>query len=252
MIDIKRIDRYLNKVYKRGNTKKIRDLKYEMKQHLLELVKELKNEGYSESEAIELALHRFGDKNSLKKDLTYFFKYPKRLFVLKILVLLGIILCLLALFTNDIGYGYDFKKYANLEEFSLNIEIPLKECDIDNIDDYINKHIRYLRVFEISDQSDRNLDLDTLQTLTSKKEIDSKKLKLIYSYGDFDTSSYLKAIVYNDDIPMWYIQYMTNDFEMNIKMLICIFLLIILTFVYIYICKNKKSATHDFTLFLDN
>ena len=232
MIDIKRIDRYLNKVYKRGNTKKIRDLKYEMKQHLLELVEELKSEGYSESEAIELALHRFGDKNSLKKDLTYFFKYPKRLFVLKILVLLGIILCLISLFTNDIGYGYDFKKYTNLEEFFLNIEIPLEECDIDNIDDYItNKHIRYLRVFEISDQSDRNLD--TLRTLISKKEIDSKKLKLVYSHGDFDTSSYMRAIVYDKDIPMWYIEYMTNDF----KMLICIFLLIILTFVFIYMQK---------------
>ena len=49
-----------------------------MKQHLLDLVEELKNEGYNESDAIELAIHRFGDKNSLKKDLTYFFKYPKK------------------------------------------------------------------------------------------------------------------------------------------------------------------------------
>ena len=80
-----------------------------MKQHLLDLVEELKNEGYNESDAIELAMHRFGDKNSLKKDLTYFFKYPKKVFIVKIMVMIGIILCLLTLFAKDIGYGHDLE-----------------------------------------------------------------------------------------------------------------------------------------------
>ena len=176
-----------------------------MKQHLLDLVEELKNEGYNESDAIELAIHRFGDKNSLKKDLTYFFKYPKKVFIVKIMVMIGIILCLLTLFAKDIGYWHDLEKYNNLKEFFLNIEIHLEKCDINNIDNYIkNKHISYLRVFEISNDSDINLD--DLRVLTNEKEINSKKIKLIYSYGDFDKSSYMKAVIYDEGIPMWYIE----------------------------------------------
>ena len=195
-----------------------------MKQHLLDLVEELKNEGYNESDAIELAIHRFGDKNSLKKDLTYFFKYPKKVFIVKIMVMIGIILCLLTLFAKDIGYGHDLEK-----------------CDINNIDNYIkNKHISYLRVFEISNDSDINLD--DLRVLTNEKEINSKKIKLIYSYGDFDKSSYMKAVIYDEGIPMWYIEYVTKSTEVlkiNVKILICVSILFILIFIYIYIYMQK-------------
>ena len=69
---MERIDKYLNKLYRGEKTKKAYELKHEMKQHLLDSVEELKNEGYSESEAIELAIQEFGDENSLKEDLTHF------------------------------------------------------------------------------------------------------------------------------------------------------------------------------------
>ena len=62
----------------------------------------------------------------------------------------------------------------------------------------------------------------------------------------------MKAVIYDEGIPMWYIEYVTKSTEVlkiNVKILICVSILFILIFVYIYICKNKKSATHDFTLF---
>ncbi|MEW5553480.1 permease prefix domain 1-containing protein [Peribacillus frigoritolerans] len=55
---MKQIEVFVDKVYQGvgGNEKEIKDLKTEMKNHLLEAVYELKKEGKSEQEAIEILL----------------------------------------------------------------------------------------------------------------------------------------------------------------------------------------------------
>ena len=59
---MKEIDVFIDSVYQNvgGNKKEIQDLKAEMKSHLIEAVHELKAEGKTEQEAIEIAINRFG------------------------------------------------------------------------------------------------------------------------------------------------------------------------------------------------
>jgi cytochrome c-type biogenesis protein CcmH/NrfF len=59
---MKQIEAFVDSVYQNvgGNEKEIQELKAEMKNHLLEAVDELKKEGKSEQEAIDIAIDRFG------------------------------------------------------------------------------------------------------------------------------------------------------------------------------------------------
>lgn len=65
---MKKIEEYVDKLYlnAKGNAKEIRDLKMEMKSHLIETVEELKSEGHSEDEAIQIAKERFGEVHELR------------------------------------------------------------------------------------------------------------------------------------------------------------------------------------------
>lgn len=65
---MKHIEIYVDSLYHDvgGNKKEIDELKVEMKSHLLEAVHELKSEGKSEQEAIELAIERFGGEQEMR------------------------------------------------------------------------------------------------------------------------------------------------------------------------------------------
>ena len=56
---MKQIDEYLDSLYKEDKSKETISLKLEMKEHLLESVKELNDEGYSQEEAIKIYIERF-------------------------------------------------------------------------------------------------------------------------------------------------------------------------------------------------
>ncbi|MGG0663329.1 permease prefix domain 1-containing protein [Viridibacillus arvi] len=76
---MKQIDAFVDSVYLNvgGNLKEIQELKAEMKGHLLEAVHELKLEGKSEQEAIELAIERFGGEQEMRSILTQLFQVQK-------------------------------------------------------------------------------------------------------------------------------------------------------------------------------
>jgi hypothetical protein len=65
---VKQIEQYVDMFYLnvRGRKNEIQELKEEMKSHLYETVYELKSEGKSESEAVELAIKRFGGGKELR------------------------------------------------------------------------------------------------------------------------------------------------------------------------------------------
>lgn len=91
---MKQIDEYVNKVYRdmKGTKKEIQDLKYEMKGHLLESVHELKLEGKSDKEAVDIAINRFGKENELRTLINQVFQsqriFGKRLLYTGLAVLL--------------------------------------------------------------------------------------------------------------------------------------------------------------------
>ncbi|WP_207308600.1 permease prefix domain 1-containing protein [Bacillus timonensis] len=99
---MKQIDEFVNLIYSDVKGKEAIELKQEMRSHLLEAVSELKAEGKSEKEAIDIAISRFGDEKQITKGLFTLFKTQnnviKNLFrtsivalVLGLIVLIGLI-----------------------------------------------------------------------------------------------------------------------------------------------------------------
>ncbi|MEH7399980.1 permease prefix domain 1-containing protein [Gottfriedia acidiceleris] len=76
---MKQIDAFVDSVYLNvgENLKEVQELKAEMKGHLLEAVHELKSEGKSEQEAIELAIERFGGEKEMRSIVSQLFQVQK-------------------------------------------------------------------------------------------------------------------------------------------------------------------------------
>ncbi|GGM37889.1 hypothetical protein GCM10011351_25110 [Paraliobacillus quinghaiensis] len=76
---MRKIDTFVDSVYHNtsGNKKEIQELKAEMKNHLLEAVHELKSEGKSEQEAIDIAIERFGGEREVRSVVGELFKAQK-------------------------------------------------------------------------------------------------------------------------------------------------------------------------------
>lgn len=76
---MKQIEVFVDSVYHGvvGKKEEIQELKTEMKSHLLESVHELKSQGKSEKEAIELAIDRFGGEQELRSIVAQLFQAQK-------------------------------------------------------------------------------------------------------------------------------------------------------------------------------
>ncbi|WP_242223543.1 permease prefix domain 1-containing protein [Bacillus cereus group sp. BfR-BA-01380] len=76
---MKKIDVFIDSVYQNvgGNKKEVQELKAEMKGHLIEAVHELKAEGKSEQEAIEIAINRFGGEKEMHATIRQLFQAQK-------------------------------------------------------------------------------------------------------------------------------------------------------------------------------
>lgn len=76
---MKQIEVFVDYVYQNigGNRKEILDLKAEMKSHLLEAVHELRAEGKTEQQAIEIAIERFGGENEMRSIVGQLFQAQK-------------------------------------------------------------------------------------------------------------------------------------------------------------------------------
>ncbi|MEC1289692.1 permease prefix domain 1-containing protein [Bacillus mojavensis] len=83
---MRQINAFVDSVYTNtvGSRKEIKELKAEMRNHLLEAVHELIAEGKSEKEAIEIAIDRFGGTNEMKSVVSGLFQI-KTIFAKKLL-----------------------------------------------------------------------------------------------------------------------------------------------------------------------
>lgn len=98
---MKQIEEFVDSVYHGvgGNEKEIQELKAEMKGHLLEAVHELKKEGKSEQEAINIAIERFGGEKEMRSVVGQLFKAQKTFAKWMLYVALTFLLI------SFIGYG---------------------------------------------------------------------------------------------------------------------------------------------------
>jgi hypothetical protein len=99
---MKQIDEFVNSIYDNVSGNEAKELKEEMRSHLLEAVADLKEEGKSEREAIIIAISRFGDGEQITKGLFSLFKahnqVVKNLFrtaIISLMIGLGIFIALI-------------------------------------------------------------------------------------------------------------------------------------------------------------
>ncbi|XEC94224.1 permease prefix domain 1-containing protein [Paenibacillus tarimensis] len=121
---MKRIEEYINSIYQGfdAEEQEVKELKDEMRTHLLQAVKELKEEGYTEEQAQDIAIDRFGDPKSLVKQLgeLYRIRRIQRIFskvLLKFALSLGIlgILGMTSFFAWNNVFSHHFVRSLNNE-----------------------------------------------------------------------------------------------------------------------------------------
>ncbi|WP_261134314.1 permease prefix domain 1-containing protein [Bacillus sp. Marseille-Q3570] len=113
---MKQIDAFVESVYQnvRGSEKEIIELKAEMKNHLLETVQDLLNEGKSEQEAVTIAIERFGGENEVRSVVNQLFKVQK-IFAKRLLyIAIGVLVITVIIFSS-----YWVKAQSNANELSI-------------------------------------------------------------------------------------------------------------------------------------
>lgn len=105
-----RIETYLNKldIDLNMNSEEIKEMKEEMRSHLLEIVKEAQQRGLSEVQAVSEALEHFGDEQLIRKDINYSFPKKRKSF----LIIISLILLLCALVVQITTFSlFKFHQY---------------------------------------------------------------------------------------------------------------------------------------------
>ncbi|PYZ93427.1 hypothetical protein CR194_09635 [Salipaludibacillus keqinensis] len=99
---MKRIDEYVNFIYKHvsGDKEEIEELKEEMRNHLIECAEELKSEGKSEKQAVQMAIERFGGEKVKGSVIGEIFNTQK-LFS-KIVLIVGVAMLLLSIVLGEV------------------------------------------------------------------------------------------------------------------------------------------------------
>lgn len=127
---MKQIEVFVDSVYHGigGNEVEIQELKTEMKSHLLEAVHELKSQGKSEQEAIEIAIERFGGEKEMRSIVGQLFR-AQRIFAKWVLLT-----SLAFLITGSVVFGIMLKigdeNVENDEKIAFNLLERLGESEV--------------------------------------------------------------------------------------------------------------------------
>ncbi|WP_404452709.1 permease prefix domain 1-containing protein [Virgibacillus necropolis] len=134
-----KIESFIEKAYQgaNGSDKKIRELKLELKNHLLETVFELKSEGKSEDEAIDIAIDRFGGEEQIRSIFPELFRV-KKMFAKKILYI-GLVFLMLAVITLGVRFFSNINNANLTEELTVELHHKLgtKNIEIADTKEYI-------------------------------------------------------------------------------------------------------------------
>ena len=149
----------------------VKILKQEMKNHLLQTVEELKTEGKSEEESIEIAISRFGESGQIQSELSKVFNIQKKF--AKVLFKAAFIFFAIAMITAlsyGLTIGFDAKTNTELDnDLRLNINDKLEANDvipkqnISNLFDKYNNKLRYIAVLKIDS---KEMSSNAAQSLT--------------------------------------------------------------------------------------
>lgn len=169
---MKQIEVFVDEVYQGvgGNEKEIKDLKTEMKNHLLEAVYELKKEGKSEQEAIEIAIDRFGGEKEMRSVVGQLFQAQK-IFAKRVLYIAFAFLFFGIISFFSLGL-FEYQHYQNVEKVGneilgslgtlTTISNDAKEIMVTSVED--NKFIYGIKVNSDNSNSDFEFSEDRQET----------------------------------------------------------------------------------------
>lgn len=128
---MKQINDFIDSVYQKfdGNKNEVKELKTEMKNHLIEAVQELKLEGKSETEAVRIAIERFGGEKEIRTVIGQLFKVQKQFS--RWLLYCAIFFLLLSLLT--FGIIMSIEKNNQNERSEINNEIDIILGDVNSV-----------------------------------------------------------------------------------------------------------------------
>ncbi|MGL5380615.1 permease prefix domain 1-containing protein [Clostridium sp.] len=222
------INKYLDNLYKMDNSKEALELKEEMRQHLLDSVEELKNDGLDEATAIKMAINRFGDNDSLRKDLNSFLnshkKLSKKIRRYSIIgIIIGIVVMSFGVIKNNIDAGWGQFEFSKINNFDT--QLPLESDENKYIEDMIHSKklnkVAYFKLYKIEDEDvESQNNQSTLFDIRNDSELKGKVLKDAYSYGEpKDLYNQFATYRYNNEEASWYIEYELNhgvEYYLNI------------------------------------
>ncbi|MBU3129939.1 permease prefix domain 1-containing protein [Clostridium tagluense] len=167
---MEQIDKYVKSVYKHvgGNKEEIEALKYEMKNHLLQLIEELKSEGKSEEESISIAINRFGEENQIENELIGIFKFVNKK-AKKALIIAGafLLITIISGCVSIIGTDIYWKQIGARSDEIITIMSSYSKDNIDSINKDIstvfNKSKKKLVYVAITSPLNDNFKLENIE-----------------------------------------------------------------------------------------
>lgn len=192
---MKKIDNYINNFCNGAETEEIKELKNEVKDHLLELVKEFTNEGIDIDKAIDMAIEQFDDGPQMKKEILKLLrtnnlkllKYNKRLLKL-VHKIVNISKSVLLISTLIFGVSIGYCAFAQHQTSSINNEVNTIIDKLIKKDNISNKEILNTTLNNyFANKSEVNAFI--------VQELKDNKVESIYTYRTNkktkDTASYL-------------------------------------------------------------
>ncbi len=168
---MEKLDKYIDLVCKnlKGNDEEIAIMKQEMKNHLLQSVEELKSQGKSQEESINIAIDRFGEVDILKNQLKEIYNvqksFSKKLFNMAVvLMFIGIMALVYQIFINHNSLSIDSKLVDSVQNIlkndntisNENLKVLFK--DNNNKFRFYNKELKYIAVFKYPKNYNGNTD----------------------------------------------------------------------------------------------
>lgn len=171
-----KLDDYIDLVCKdlKGNDEELTIMKQEMKNHLLQSVEELKLQGKSQEDSINIAIDRFGEvdilKNQLKEVYNVEKNFSKKIFNIALaLLLMGIIALISQIYINYNSQNIGSKLLYSVEDMIKNDNTVSNKVLKTLFDDnsgkfkFNNKELKYIAVFKYPKDYNGNTDTTSLK-----------------------------------------------------------------------------------------
>jgi hypothetical protein len=224
---MKKINLYIDSLYKHmdESSDEVQELKQEMKNHLLQTVNELKVEGKSEEESIEIAINRFGKRNQVENELSEVFKVQRKfattILIVSLVSFLLAVICLISYKVIDNNFSLKVP-----ESLQTNVEYRLKKGEVISNEEVnkllikYKKQFRYVALYKENNHSSPDI---IYPSSFSSKEVQSDNSTLTTSVNSPDGTIW--TVRYGFDI---------KGFNFSIKPILSISAVILLVVYWLF------------------